>query len=934
MRLRTLGLAAVVSAGMFQTSSALVRPKGAEAPIVSAERGPRSHRTTAWAGGNQLAPVGLAGWTAIYDRDTNVPLRLWGAGQLASGSVGNPATAEAAARHFLAAHLAVLAPGASIADFEVIANRVSPAGDIRSVGFAQRANGIRVLGGSIGFSFKRDRLVMVSSTALPNIAVTVPATRIAASVVANKATAWLADAGHAVRPTVTSAFAPSERVIVPIVRPRRGATPDITYRVAEQIAVETTATPGRWDVWLDATDASPIARKSTIHYASGKVLFDASDRHPASTRSAKPAAFTSLTIDGVATTSTADGTVTWAGTADGSVALNLSGPFVAITNKAGARATETLPLAPNGTLTWSRAADEMVDAQITAFVHANIVKQFTKERIDPTMAWLDQPLNVVVNEAQTCNAFSTGDDIHFFRRGSQCENTARLADVVYHEFGHSLHAHAIIDGVGAFDGALSEGMSDTLASLLTRDHGMGRGFFFGDEPLRDLNPVGTEKRWPDDVVGQVHDDGEIIGGTMWDLGVALQAKLGATAGHDKAIEIFYGVLQRASDIPSAYAEALVTDDDDGDLANGTPNQCEINAAFGAHGLTDPSITLGVRAPVREGYDVSITVNPATTSACPGPSVASGEIQWKQRGGSFATVPLVQGGNTFAGAIPAQPDGTVVQYKVTLTLADGTSVSYPNNAADPAYEFYVGPVTPIWCAGFETGLDGWTTGASPSQRAEWETGEPLGLGGDPEVAHGGSSVLGIDLSEDGVYLPGTQAFAESPEIDLAGNTHVRLQYYRWLGVEDGFYDKAKIRANGIEVWKNYASVNEPESSGVNHADKEWRFQDVDLAAHAASGKLKLRFELASDEGLEMGGWTMDDVCIVAATGPAVTCGNSSVDDGETCDDGNRVDGDGCSANCVDEAGGDSGCCSVGAGPEGALALSLMTLGLLARRRRQR
>ena len=33
-----------------------------------------------------------------------------------------------------------------------------------------------------------------------------------------------------------------------------------------------------------------------------------------------------------------------------------------------------------------------------------------------------------------------------------------------------------------------------------------------------------------------------------------------------------------------YPEALLADDDDGDLANGTPNECEINKAFHAHGL--------------------------------------------------------------------------------------------------------------------------------------------------------------------------------------------------------------------------------------------------------------------------------------------------------------------------------------------------------------
>jgi MYXO-CTERM domain-containing protein len=175
------------------------------------------------------------------------------------------------------------------------------------------------------------------------------------------------------------------------------------------------------------------------------------------------------------------------------------------------------------------------------------------------------------------------------------------------------------------------------------------------------------------------------------------------------------------------------------------------------------------------------------------------------------------------------------------------------------------------------------------------------------------------------------------VDLKGKTAVRLQYYRWLGVEDGFYDKARILVNGTEIWKNFTSLQEPQAAGINHVDKEWRFADFDLSAQAASGSVKLRFETTSDQGLELSGWTLDDVCIVAQTGAALTCGNGTVDAMETCDDGNRVDGDGCDANCIDEnpsTGEPGGCCSAGSRPEAAAALSLLVFGFVIRRRRRR
>ena len=60
MRMRTLGLAAALSAGLVHDSNAVVRPNGAEAPLVSADRAPRAHRTIDW---TSMTSPGLVGWT-------------------------------------------------------------------------------------------------------------------------------------------------------------------------------------------------------------------------------------------------------------------------------------------------------------------------------------------------------------------------------------------------------------------------------------------------------------------------------------------------------------------------------------------------------------------------------------------------------------------------------------------------------------------------------------------------------------------------------------------------------------------------------------------------------------------------------------------------------------------------------------------------------
>ena len=89
------------------------------------------------AGPAQKALARLSGWHAQWDRDTDVPLRAWGPSIAAPGTASDPGAAEAFARTFLAQHLELLAPGAQVADFVLVANQTDPSGERRTVAFAQ-----------------------------------------------------------------------------------------------------------------------------------------------------------------------------------------------------------------------------------------------------------------------------------------------------------------------------------------------------------------------------------------------------------------------------------------------------------------------------------------------------------------------------------------------------------------------------------------------------------------------------------------------------------------------------------------------------------------------------------------------------------------------------------------------------------------------------
>ena len=939
MRTRIAFLATALTVGFGATAAAF-------APVPKGERGfetagvapPRAWRTFSVAPpGAAIDRLRAAGFGRVrWDADTGTPGQMYGAGLSAPGSIHDAAIAESVARGFLADHLATLAPGATLADFQLVSNVQS--GDLRAVGFAQTWRGLRVIGAEIGFVFKADRLALINSSALPDITAVPGNPTFRTEVLAGAARQWIASITGA---TAVAEPPASGTVVLPIIRNRKGAVRDIEFRVVQTVPVALSGAVGKWDVYVDASTALPVARRSLIHFATGTVRYNAPERWPGGTRTNYPATFATHNINGASVTSTGNGQVTWNGTAAATVRPGLVGPKVRMHSPAGLAST-TLNLQPGGAATWNESATEAKDAQLTSFIHANIVKAYIKANIAPQLApYLDSQLDVYVNESGQCNAYSTGDDIHFFPSSSQCENTGRMADVVYHEFGHSTHAHAVIDGVGEFDGGVSEGMSDFLAATINNDPAMGVGFFHTAEPLRHIDPP-VDKVWPDDATGEPHADGEIIAGAMWDTRKALVASLGATPGVRRAEKIWYHILEISRDIPTSFGAALLADDDDGNLDNGTPNECAIRTAFAQHGLAEVDVgpsTIGF--PLEDGLEISVPVTVPQGSQCPPPDISAGSLLWQVRGGTdsgrldLVKTDLGGGMSTWSATLPAQPENTVLRYRVELDLTDGGTRGYPNNPADSYYELYVGAVVPIWCDDFEASAAQWTHG-SDMGADEWGWGPAASTSGDPPAAYSGERLFGTAIGAD--YSRDTSQWARTPEVDTSAyHDGVRLQYRRWLNVEDGFFDVASISGDSTPLWSNFDSM-QGDNSNVHHRDREWRFHDVDLTEQAADGKVQVEFRLDSDPGLQFGGWNLDDVCIVARV-PGGICGDGMVGSAEQCDDGNTTDGDGCSATCTNEdtdhpPGDDGGCCSTGTDPKGALLLGLCTLGLVWRRRRRR
>ncbi|NUQ77645.1 MAG: hypothetical protein HUU21_29250 [Polyangiaceae bacterium] len=878
-----------------------------------------------------LAASGSKEWQVLWDTSTAVPSRIFGKGIEAPGSIESPEAAERHARAFLAKHIDLIAPGASPEHFKLAANEIHKG--LRTVAFTQLAPAIAtegkdgakipVVNGQLSFRFKNNRLFVIASEAIPFAAASSP--QITAAAAESAARAWMIhQSGSA------EVSAPAELVVLPLIR-ARGVETRTVYRVL----VKAGSIKLPHAVYIDARSGMPVARESLASFLSATALYDVPTRYPQEPgpRLSYPGKLTEIVLDGAASFTDTQGVFTWPGPGDAAVEFSVHSEHTHVSNYSGNDVTGPFSAAGGSQITWSLAADEHGDAQLSGFVHAAIAKERAR-LIAPAMPFLFQKLYVNVNRDDPmykCNAYWDGSSINFFIQYNPCNNTARVADVVYHEFGHGFHQHARINGAALPDPALGEGQSDYFACTVTNDPNMGPGFFVDGTVLRHCK---NNREWPEDIDPDPHETGLIFTGAMWDIREALILQYGEQEGVALADALYFGAIQRAANLPSTYAEVLAEDDDDGDLANGTPNICVINQAFGDHGLSPYLNKSGLTIEHKAISSLPVGPNPyelRVTQKILFPQCGAGKLesvkaQWGITG-TTSTIDFTPDGDEFVGAIPPLPDGTGFRYRVVAS-ADGKQLTLPDNPADDAYKAFVGEVVPLYCNDFEAQIDGWTLSDSNGGKGDFKLGIPEGLAEDPAAAFSGSMVLGNDITVNGLYPSDKEIYADSPLVELQGNTRVRLQFRRWLAVEDGYYDQASIYANGKRVWENQGT---DESFGsLHHVDKEWRFEDIDLSSIPSTGgtNVKIRFELTSDQGFEMGGWTIDDFCIVAWTPAPVEMPTSGAGGaGGSGGSGGDMNGD-----PTEEADAGCGCGVAGKSPFGFAPLAFLALGLAARRLR--
>ncbi|CAN5879334.1 hypothetical protein BH11MYX2_BH11MYX2_21080 [soil metagenome] len=764
----------------------------------------------------------------------------WSGRVAASGASADATMAETAARGFIAARVRDVAPGMRSSDvvsthqLVVVANQLDDTG-IRTLGFQQRWRGLEVVGGQLQVVISHDAIIAV-------MAQTAPCVDAVVAIRGVQIDRWRA----------AHRSEPRELVVLPMTQ--HGRT---TYEIAERTSTAT------GDVYA-ALDGRELTRTSTTRDGVATLAYDVPVRGPMGERHAVAAKDTFMLLDGAASVTDPNGAFVFAG--PGVVQPEVKGTQVLISDQSGMPATTSLQAVNEQTVVWSAADNELADAQVSAYINARIAKDHAREMVPAVTAWANQQLVVSVNETGTsCNANAADDGLHFFRATPQCENTARIADVVFHETGHLVHANAIIAGAGIYSAPMSEGLADFFAVTITGDHRIGIGYALDERPVRDIDPENDERTAPGDLVPEPHLNGLVISGALWDLRTLLIAAHGEADGNARVYRIFASIAARAPNIQSTYLPALVGNDDDGNLDNGTPDQCLIDRAFSRHGLAPKTVELTtVGPPAIDGLAIDVPVVTPASPACSQPRVSLMRVSWHSDASPdnhvFQLFPDATGTH-WTGSLPPQDDYVRVHYAIDVTFDDGATQHLPDNRADREYELVTGEWDELYCEHFETDRQ-WEQ-SQQGVVAKWELGAPHGQSFDPTAAFSGENVWGTVLTSDGAYAPTGVTQTTSPMIDASNYGLVHVRFRRWLTVEDGTYDQASVQIGTDTVWSNEVTGD----GSHDHIDREWRLQDIDATSYATV-PFAVTWRLASDVQRELGGWNLDDVCIVGAPSQAL------------------------------------------------------------------
>lgn len=427
----------------------------------------------------------------------------------------------------------------------------------------------------------------------------------------------------------------------------------------------------------------------------------------------------------------------------------------------------------------------------------------------PDFDGMDYQLPTNIDEVGTCNAFYDGASINFYAVGGGCNASSLISDVCFHEYGHGINDQFYQSLSGNFiNGAMGEGYADFWAIACTGSPLLGIGFYTeNQDPLRryDQEPM----VYPDDISGEVHNDGEIIMGAWWDTHELMGADWNITM--PLFIETYAGLQAEAPNGNEGVAytdvllDALQADDDDGDITNGTPHGDAIVDGFYIHGITLISnAVLNHTQTYFAEADSPISIDATLTLQFPFSQYLS-EVHcfYKINNGEFTSAMMDNpSGSNYSLSIPGLEPSSIVSYYFGAYDVNGSLSAVKPVAAQQVpfanlpYQLLIG-VQEFGKHDCDDNSDfgNWQLGVSDdnADTGEWIEDTPLGsyntdtgimvqpnfqhtTGGEFCFVTGNASTASAGLGENDVDAGKTTL--QSPTIDMSSLIEPVVEYWRY------------------------------------------------------------------------------------------------------------------------------------------------------------
>jgi hypothetical protein len=384
-----------------------------------------------------------------------------------------------------------------------------------------------------------------------------------------------------------------------LIYPQLAADGRYEFRLATEFELQDKNLDENYKVIVDNESQAILAAQSHRHHVKQQLLME-TFKNSYITKEVVVGPMVGVQVDGTA--ADASGTIDTNATQVTVTLTSAKGPVVSLAGNANNNTPYSFPVTFAAGGTTKVVAGPNVDAAaLNAFAALHEVNEWVGRFLTPQQApILATGIRTNVNmtgpaDSPFCNAFFQPGSLNFFIQGAvggtTCVNTALIKDVMFHEWGHALDFQVGVQG-GITDGAFSEGIGDITATLAMGDPIVGRGFVLNnpDSKVRTVDPDPAKgepiRVYPPANAAEaaVHSQGQIIGGTFWDLRRNLVAIYGPEEGTLRTADLFFKHLLVTDRYIDSYASVLRLDDNDNNPATPSPHYCAINKAFGKHRL--------------------------------------------------------------------------------------------------------------------------------------------------------------------------------------------------------------------------------------------------------------------------------------------------------------------------------------------------------------